>query len=329
MTVIPDLLPWQEADWQHLVRYITGRRIPQAVLFAGNKGIGKSRLAARFAHSLLCTQTDTNGLPCGQCHSCRLVGAQTHPDFIRLSPEEPGKVIKIDQIRHILSVLSLKPQYDANRVVMLEPADQLNISAVNAFLKFLEEPTERTVLLLITDKPSRLPATLMSRCQKVYFSRPDPEHVKQWLFDQGIKNDSELLLSVSKGSPLLALEYANNNILELRRKCFDQWLDIAALRTHPYIVSEQWVKLDPTLLLTWVTGWVADLIKCCFHLPAERLINRDLFEHLHKSAQTLELYRLFRVYDLMLASRNRIDTQLNKQLLFEELLIEWAQLNEK
>ncbi|HBA66810.1 MAG TPA: DNA polymerase III subunit delta' [Methylococcaceae bacterium] len=329
MTITADLLPWQEMDWQHLVRYITGQRIPQAVLFAGNKGIGKSRLAERFAHSLLCSQTDANGLPCGQCHGCQLVIAQTHPDHIRLNPEEPGKAIKVDQIRHILSVLSLKPQYEANRVVIVEPADQLNISAVNAFLKFLEEPSERTVLLLITDKPSRLPATLMSRCQKVYFSRPDPERVKQWLLDQGIKNNGELLLSVSKGSPLLALDYANNNTLELRRKCFDQWLDIAALRTHPYIVSEQWVKLDPGLLLTWITGWVADLIKCCFHLPAERLINRDLFEDLFKSAQNLELSRLYSVYDLMLTSRNRIDTQLNKQLLFEELLIEWVRLNEK
>lgn len=329
MNTMPDLLPWQEADWQGLVRYITGRRIPQAVLFAGTKGIGKCRLATRFAHALLCPQTDANGLPCGTCQSCQLVAAQTHPDFIRLNPEEPGKVIKIDQIRHILSVLSLKPQYDANRVVIVEPADQLNISSVNAFLKFLEEPSERTVLLLITDKPGRLPATLVSRCQKVNFSKPDTERVKRWLSDQGIEKNSALLLGLTEGSPLLALDYARNNTLELRRKCFEQWFDIAARRADPTQVSEHWAKLDPAQLLAWLAGWIADLIKCSFHLPQEKLINRDLFNDLHKSAQTLELKGLYRVYDLMLASRKRIDTQLNKQLLFEELLIEWAQLNEK
>lgn len=329
MNIIPELLPWQANDWNKLVRYITAKRTPQAVLFAGNKGLGKNRLAAQFAHSLICLHPDSNGLHCGECHSCLLIKAQTHPDLINLNPEEPGKAIKIDQIRQILSVLSLKPQYAANRVVIVQPADQLNIAAVNAFLKFIEEPTERTVLLLITDKPSRLPATILSRCQKVYFSRPDPELVKQWLTTQGVTKDKDLLITLSEGSPLLALNYANNNILELRQKCFMQWLEIAGRRIYPSIVAEQWVKLDPDMLLVWATGWIADMIKIRFKLPVELLINHDFYNNLHKSAQALELSGLYRIYDLMLSCRARIDTQLNKQLIFEEILIEWAQLNDK
>ncbi len=105
-------LPWQQHQWEHLCSYIAQKRIPQALLLTGNKGLGKQQLAHRFAVALLCAAPKANGTACGFCNSCLLVNADTHPDFIQVQPEEVGKSITIGQIRSLITRLTLKPQFD-------------------------------------------------------------------------------------------------------------------------------------------------------------------------------------------------------------------------
>ncbi|MGR9012642.1 MAG: DNA polymerase III subunit delta', partial [Gammaproteobacteria bacterium] len=157
MTLANRLLPWQQSNWEHLHSYIAQKRIPQALLISGNKGLGKQQLANQFAVALLCKTPQTNGIACGHCSSCLLVNADTHPDCIQIQPEELGKGIGIGQIRSLITRLTLKPQFETQRVVIVNPADKMNNAAANAFLKCLEEPTERTSIVLITEKPAKLP----------------------------------------------------------------------------------------------------------------------------------------------------------------------------
>jgi DNA polymerase-3 subunit delta' len=321
------LLPWQQQDWQYLHHYIQQNRIPQALLMTGHKGFGKQQLAHQFAFSLLCDQPQVSGLCCGYCHSCVLLDAQTHPDFIQITPDEPSKVITIEQIRRLITQLTLKPQFDRYRVVIINPADAMNIKSANAFLKCLEEPTERTMMLLITDKPAYLPATIASRCQKMHFATPDKATVITWLKQQVSADNPELLLSLAQGAPLLALNHANSGNIALRNKCFNAWLAIAQQRSHPIIVAEDWYKLPESALIFWVTSWIIDLIKCCYHTKAENLYNTDLFESLQKLAHTLDLKALYKLYDLLLITQQQLDTPINKQLMFEEILIQWSDVN--
>jgi DNA polymerase III subunit delta' len=85
------LLPWLQPNWEQLYSYIAQKRVPQALLITGNKGLGKQQLANQFALSLLCANPQPNGLHCGYCDSCKLINAETHPDYI---PEE-GKNIRL------------------------------------------------------------------------------------------------------------------------------------------------------------------------------------------------------------------------------------------
>ena len=156
------LLPCQLQQWKQLYDYKKQSRVPQALLINGTKGIGKLNLAEQFAFSLLCVHPSSNGLNCGNCKSCMLLKAESHPDLIKIYPEEPGKIITIGQIRHLLNQLNLKPQFNNYRVVIIHPAEQLNNSANNAFLKFLEEPTERTILILVSNDYSNIPATIIT-----------------------------------------------------------------------------------------------------------------------------------------------------------------------
>ncbi|MCX7096892.1 MAG: DNA polymerase III subunit delta' [Methylococcales bacterium] len=321
------IYPWQQKIWARLCSYRAQERIPQALLIIGNKGVGKVHLAHQFAYSLLCTKLNSDGLGCGHCNSCLLLDAKTHPDFIQVTSEEPGKSITIGQIRGLVTRLTLKPQYESFRVVMVYPADAMNNAAANAFLKCLEEPTGRTVILLITDSLSRIPATIVSRCQQLSIANPDKETASAWLSQQLGNADTGALLALAQGSPLLACDYMREGVLDLRNDCFKAWMAIAKQQVHPLAVAEDWNKLPESSLIIWMTTWVVDLIKCSFQLKDNSLYNQDLHKQLAPLSEQLEIKGLYLLYDLLLQSRRLFNTQINKHTMFEEILIKWQELN--
>ena len=327
------LYPWQHESWQQLQNYIVQKRVPQALLINGTLGIGKQRLAEQFAYALLCEKPLLDGLSCGQCSSCLLIKAQTHPDFMVIEPEEDAKTKKpktsigIDQIRTLMGKLSLKPQFDRYRVIMIQPADALNNAAANAFLKYLEEPTERTVLVLVTHRMNKLPATIKSRCQKFTLPLPDRSLILPWLEKKLAGNNAEIVLNLAQGAPLLAMQYASDSHLEQRRDCFNTWLSVAAQQSHPVLVAEQWLKLPETTLLFWLNSWVIDIMRYRYQLAPKNLYHIDFQLPLSELAQRINVIKLYDFYDLLLKSRGRLETPINKQALWEEILIAWALLN--
>jgi DNA polymerase-3 subunit delta' len=258
-----------------------------------------------------------------------LINAGTHPDILHVLPEEAGKNITIAQIRSLTGKLTLKPQFERYRVVIINPADAMNNAAANAFLKCLEEPTERTCIILITDKPSRLPATIISRCQKLNITAPDKTTLLDWLKQNNIHDDLEVLCSLTKGAPLLAQHSVTNQHIAIRNACFKQWTAIAKRQDHPVMVAEQWLAVPESALLFWLISWVMDLIKCVYRVQTGYLYNPDLTQVLQELAGQLELRSLYQLYDLLLISQQRLNTQINKQLMLEEILINWSNLNLK
>lgn len=320
------LLPWHREPWQILSAYIGQQRIPQALIIAGHEGLGKLRLANGFAQALLCTERQADGQFCGRCHRCHLVQAATHPDLLHLEPEDEGKAIGVDQIRALITKLLLKPQFETQRVVIIHPAEQMNRAAANAFLKCLEEPTERTSIILVTAKPHMLPATISSRCQRMLIAKPERQMALDWLRRQQLPGDVEILLNLAQGAPLLAKTYAQRQILQLRKDCFGAWLAVAKRRTEPSVVAENWAKLNNAELIAWLISWTTDLIKCGSRSEYVKLENPDVERSLQDLAQTLDLKKLFGFYDLLLRGKRQLSTTVNKQLMFEEILIHWSQL---
>ena len=149
-----DEMGWLAPHWQRLGAYLETERVPQALLIVGRAGVGKEALAEAFGQKLLCR--NPGEYACGECVSCKLYAAGTLPDFIRIEPEEPGKVIPVDAIRGLIANLALKPQYSGRRVVLITPAHQMNASSANSLLKTLEEPDAHTTVLLLTDSPQSL-----------------------------------------------------------------------------------------------------------------------------------------------------------------------------
>lgn len=319
--------PWHQSYWQHLMSYVAQQRIPQALLINGIEGLGKQALAEKFAHYLICSDKQEQ-IYCGHCANCKLYLAGNHPNFTLLQPEDTGKAIGVDLIRQLIKKLILKPQYNTYRVVIITPAS-MNINAANAFLKCLEEPPERTVFLLLTEKMQALPATIRSRCQQWLMRPPDIEDAKHWLQSHGVSEQQKLLLRLAQGAPINALAYAQDNSLEQRHSCFDEWLKVSLAKACPIQVAEKWHKLPATRLIQWLISWTEDMIKCHFQVNKSQLLNEDLEKHLRRLIKQLDLHQLFKFYSLLLKDTYRINGQLNKQLLFEELLIIWSQTTMK
>jgi len=318
------LYPWHQPYWQHLSAYVEQQRIPQAILMNGIAGLGKRALAVHFAQYLVCTDKQGQDF-CGQCESCRLFSAQTHPDFILVEPEEPGKAIGVDLIRQLIIKLRLKPQFSGFRVVLITPAENMNNNSANAFLKCLEEPPERTMFILLAQQMQVLPATIISRCQKLLISPPMLAEVNTWLNEQGVSEQQELLLNLAEGAPLLAVTYAKEGVLAQRQNYFLEWQKIILSKACPVELAAVWYKLPAGQILFWLITWTEDIIKCHYQVKSSLLRNADLEKHLNVLSKRLDLQCLYEFHRLLLTSTRRIHTQLNKQLLFEEVLITWAQ----
>lgn len=330
MNATTRLLPWHLQSWEPLSAYIKQQRIPQAMMIYGAAGLGKLQLAKQLSWSLACANPDSDYFNCGRCSSCKLIQANSHPDIIQVEPEAQGKNISIAQIRELTAKLVLKPQFSSIRTVLIHPADQMTRAAANGFLKYLEEPVARTTLLLITENSKLLPATIISRCQKLLIHAPKTETAIAWMQQQSNATEQDLrtLLQLAQGSPLKALENGTEN-LQLRKACFDTWIALADRRSEALDVAANWQQYDLEQLLTWLTSWVMDLIKHRFQLHPEVVFNTDLNTALKDLSPRLEFNSLFQLYDLLLLSKMRMTTQLNKQLMLEEILIQWQQLTKQ
>jgi len=149
-----------------LVRTMQRGRIASSYLFAGEPGIGKKYTAVTLAKALNCLTS--LGDACDECPSCKKIDSGIHPDFLLISPES-GQ-IRIEEIRAIDEMLSLKAFEGRYKVVIVDDADTMNQYAANAFLKRLEEPPGESLIILVSSNPARLPDTIRSRCSRINFT---------------------------------------------------------------------------------------------------------------------------------------------------------------
>lgn len=173
-----DALTIHASVWRIVQQVLNKNRLPHALLLAGPRHAGILQFANRLMALRVCLSAES--APCGICQPCHLLLHASHPDIQYVTQETPTSPIKIDQVRELQESVYRTPQCGECRFVIIEPADRLNQAAANALLKILEEPPSHTTFILIAEQMSRLPATIMSRCQQYTFSPPELfESIKQ------------------------------------------------------------------------------------------------------------------------------------------------------
>ncbi|KXU36321.1 DNA polymerase III subunit delta' [Ventosimonas gracilis] len=317
-----EIYPWQQSLWQQLTRR---QQLAHAFLLHGAAGIGKRALAdALLAHWL------TQGQAASAVQKSKnLLAAGTHPDVFVLEPEESGKAIKIDQVRELVAFAGHTAQMGARKLILLEPAEAMNPSAANALLKTLEEPSEGTILLLISHQPSQLLPTLKSRCVQLPCPQPNAQSALTWLMQslpQLTQTDCRELLQLAAGSPLAARRLHEQDVRAQRQKVVTGCKQLFKREQSAGSLAESWNAIPLLLLLDWFCEWAQQTLRQ--QLGDDSCTTADMQPVLIWLASRAKPEKLLAFYDWLLDKRRAVLAQspLNRTLLLESLLVQWAQL---
>lgn len=317
--------PWQQNQWNLLIDRWQKNNLPHALLFCGAQGLGKRQLALAFAKTLLCNESLQTKQACGTCRTCKLMQAETHPDFHLIAPEEEGKNIRIDDIRELIVQINQTAHLGTYKIVLLTPAEALPIAAANALLKTLEEPPAKTIFILLTQQPSLLFATIRSRCQLITFSTPNEAVIFSWLKEHlPDAADHTLLAKLAGNAPFAALEMANENYQTQRKKFFHELKSISLQRLDPVLMAANWLKSSTDELIAWLLSITQDLVRLRLKFPPTTITNSDNIEFLQQAAAKIANRQLFSYLDELYQAKRQIHlSNPNQQLLLENLFCTW------
>lgn len=339
------LFSWQTQSWQQL--HALRERMPHAILLHGSEGIGKTIFAEHLAKSLLCESTSDNGHACGICVSCGWFDQYSHPDYRRVRPElldeeesllneadetesekktaksskAPSKEIVINQVRALADFMNISTHRQGLRVIVLYPAEALNVPAANALLKSLEEPNANSVFILVSNSLDRLLPTILSRCHKFAFGMPGKEQALEWLNAQKLKNPDSWLAQQG-GAPLSALKLAQAE----NRSDFDEFLrQLCAPSTEASLkMAEKMQKIEVAATVACLQRWLYDIFS---HKQTGRIRYYPSYSQelavLAKRVEMNSLLKLIKNTD----ERQAISSHpLSAKLFIEDMLLDYSAL---
>jgi DNA polymerase III subunit delta' len=200
--------------------------LPPSLIFAGPAGVGKRLTALATAQALNCTSpkisTDLEATDkimrdaCGECPTCSRIARGLHPDVLVIEPGDSGS-IKTEQVRDAIERAGYRPFEGKRRVVIIDDADALVLTAQNALLKTLEEPPSSSVFILVSARPDVLLPTVISRCPRLRFRPLGTSDIASGLIERGYsEQDARAIAMSSDGSLGRALDMEADEILEAR-----------------------------------------------------------------------------------------------------------------
>lgn len=312
-----------------------GGGLPHALLLIGPEGIGKGVFGWALAARLLCEAPGPEGA-CAACPSCRWLVAGNHPDFRHIIPEADVEVdesgsetdkkksrqIVIDQIRALEDFVFIGSHRNGARVVMIEPAEAMNVPAANSLLKILEEPPASVYFILISSQWRRLLPTIRSRCRVVNMPRPSLAQARGWLAEKGSATAEELL-ALMGGAPLLAWDECERGhggpLIALLDSLAEPGRDPLALAAR--WESQLQLKAEAGLSMETLVGVVQ---KWIFDLAQQKMAARGRFvdrgaRAAIRLATTSSVGGLIRCYNDLLKMRRLASHPLNQRLYLEDL----------
>jgi DNA polymerase III subunit delta' len=293
-------------------------RLAHGLVIHEDPGAGGREFARWIAQLVNCRERAR--APCGECQECRWVATGQHPDLTLVSPEEDSVQILIEQVRALVADLALTAHGSGYKIAIIAPADAMNINAANALLKTLEEPPARTLLLLVTSQPSRLLATVRSRCSRLRLTGPSRELAAKYLAEARGEGPWAEALAATGAGPFALLEADPAALARLRSDTLDTLRDIGSGKIQPPGVAERWADRsnlkDLAVRLACLESWVTDRI-------LETAPIRDA-THLSGQGMPSNICRLFELSDAVRDMRKLSLTSINKGMAVEALLWRWA-----
>ena len=314
------IYPWQQQTWDTLTSRFP--KLGHGLLFYGKKGCGKHAFAQHFLSWVLCLNKTPQGA-CGVCSSCQWLKSDTHPNYVNITTDEENKKqnakIKIEKIRDLLPFV--QQTVDGWRVIVIEPAEALNIASANALLKTLEEPGDRVLIILLADHYLKLPATIRSRLQHFAMDRISPEQSADYLH-QHLHTEQHskinLLMNLSNNMPLQAIELAELDWINRRGEFLQDWQKLVCQKSMPLHFATKWNKeLSFSDFIQMFEYLLSDII--CVKLN-QVVKNPDL--DLSEIVEQYSLETLFSIYEDLQQSKLKVDQNVQTNLIIDQLSIQ-------
>ncbi|QKJ86781.1 DNA polymerase III subunit delta' [Paramixta manurensis] len=318
--------PWLNQPYRQIITQHQANRGHHALLVHARAGLGDDALVWGLSRWLLCQRRD--GLKsCGECHGCKLMLAGTHPDWYRLEAEKGKNALGIDAVRSVNEKLWHHAQQGGAKVVWLPDAAQLTEAAANALLKTLEEPPAQTWFFLSCQQPSRLPATLRSRCLTWTLSPPDEAQSLAWLQKQvGVSTvDATSALRLSSGAPGAALALLDDKVWSQRQALCEALM--RALHGDVMALLPLFNHDDVARRIGWLCSLLVDALK--WQRGGQPFIaNVDQQPLLEQWALRLPAAALDKSLRQWMACRDQLlhVVAVNRELLLTGQLLAWEQI---
>lgn len=325
-----------------------GGRVPGALLFAGEAGVGKKLFALELAKALNC-RAPQGVEACDRCPSCARISQSKfpeyadekdsreklvrsdHPDVALARPY--NRIIRIGPVREIEQEANFRPFEGRARVLIIEDADKLNPFSANALLKTLEEPPATSHLVMITSRPASLLPTIRSRCQLIRFAPLSPAEIEAHLKggQQVSPADARLLSSIARGSIGRALA----TDLEGYRRQREMMLDVVnalALtndRTRLLRASEEMTdakrkdEYEPRLDV--LATLIRDVWLLSLGAPDDQVVNQDMRPLLSKIGSSVDSRRPARWLSQIEQHRRGLDVNINRKAATDALFLTMAE----
>ncbi|MBR3504994.1 MAG: DNA polymerase III subunit gamma/tau, partial [Clostridia bacterium] len=333
----------QERIITTLINQITSGRIAHAYLFCGSRGTGKTSTAKVLARAINCLEPE-NGEPCGRCAACVQLAGENNLDIVEIDAASNNGV---DEIRDLRDKVKYPPTVGRYKVYIIDEVHMLSAGAFNALLKTLEEPPAHAVFILATTEPQRLPATILSRCQRFDFKRIPARLIEKRLrqvldsMDAGAEDEAVSLVARAAEGGMrdalsildMCLSYGEGRLTAAlvrevlgasdRAFLFDfaqALIDGEAARAVEMIGEVMLGGRDPAVFAREVTGHVRGLLvarTCEDGLEDLLEITREDAERMKAQASQASQPRLMRLMELFIQAENDMKWSSQQRIVLE------------
>ncbi len=302
---------WLKPHSDLIEKALAEERLAHAYLISGPAGVGKRALVHDLLPKLLGLESvdSRDGWP-------------ELPDFYPVALPDDKATLGIDPVRALTESLSQTRFRAPRKVAVIDPVNALTLAAANALLKTLEEPPGETVLMLVADRLSALPATILSRCVQLRCQTPPLAVGRDWLASIGATGSLDAALWLARGAPLRAQALLNGDQLAVAEGCLRDLGHLLPGRGDPVQVAAAWLKLDIDTVWLCLSRACEELIRQCRGLAAEPSPFGEISANVRAS---VDLPNLFCYQDRLNRLRTRPTNSFNLQLTLETLLLAWPQ----
>jgi len=329
-----------------LKRMLVADRLPGAMLFTGEEGIGKRLFALEVARALNC-RTPKDEEACGVCSSCRRIRKLNYPQ--RDDVDEwtqiiwtdhpdvglvvaPRRVLRVEQMRQIEKEANYRPFEGKARVFLIDEADKLNDASANALLKVLEEPPRTSYLILITARPAMLLPTILSRCQMIRFSPLTPDEIETHLTRNNLVDAKTARLRARAAGGSMGRALSGDLVtFTSQRKAMLKVLhtlvlsdDRSQLLRSAEQLNEAQYKDEFEERLDVLETLIRDAWMLSLGVDSSRLVNEDLLPELREISQKLDSGRagdwILQIEDL----REQLIVNVNRKVTTDSLFLVMA-----